>query len=1343
MKRLKISLIVLLSAIFALAFCLFVAACNDTNTYTLTFVTNGGTHISPITTKEGAKITPPSDPELEGCVFAGWYLNENFDGDAQTLPTVMPAENRTYYARFLPAHTLTLDVNGGTLATTSYSVGHGVNLAEFLKDIRPSRGQLRFAGWYLDDNALLDTDTMQGDVTLVAQWEAPYTVQVYLQQLNDEQTEATDKYTLSQEYSVDDGWALLGKEFFANLAVPNYILYGDHDGSLFIKEIEETGNVFTLYYNLKTYTITYDANDNGDATGQMESEKYPHGAIVQLRNCAFSRTGYRFAAWSLDSDEFYTPPTTAFHITQNYTIYALWDRGYVNESDPSDIVFISAVLQSGIGRAYRVNGDQVIKEGFLESNANIPWVYEFTFYYDDGDQIGRIDTKNGTFCYRGGEEGIYIGYDYATEQYQFDVMYMDGYGEAVWGTVDAAGGINFGNNFGTYTYDEVYSDYRFNYVDVITQQETGEYFFFRVYAQLPDGATEADGFVGTFVVQGYESGTYLLFEVYYSELSYTLALELDGYGNARELCVDPNSGEKEIISEGTYRATENYEDYMGEWQYVATNGSTDLSRFVLSLLSYDNESLPVYLMYDDSLAGTLAAASGGEARLKLGGYNSAVYYPNGTGGNAIYGAFLVSGEVNLSFMPYEDGQVSGLMIFVVDWTRSGDFIGTFTLNDDGFIVDGNGTLTGYVGSSPYLEIPDRVTAIADDALNYNRTEVSLRTVIIPASVQSIGARAFENDYTLSQVVFLATTPINIDWSSSVNPFRWPRGDFVIIVPEGYEDVYRAAWADCPYKITSFAELNDRPEWEIEDGVLISYNNKDSDPRDLDLKIPDGVTEIAARVFFALDYIRSIDLNGVITVGEDAFAQCTGLVSVTATNLRNIGAGAFALCELLTEIYLPSAVTLGDEAFSGCYLLTRVTLGAQIAEIGSYSFAYCATEAEDMTVFVVFEGSSAPTIGGNAFYGCVARRISVDTISTALKFYGEASWRSYILSLWVREAAESPLVGDWVNLQTLEPATFNGRAELFMVEVWLYEINGSTVIFYVPNDSSTGYTTISATYAGGEISFAYGNLSYLLVRTNASVTYTNGQETLTLNLSEADFSDYPFQIPATFNGASITIDVTFNGISSSDVVISGRRYAVTFSLTNARTFTYVSRANDTIGPYTAADGSQVTFRYSGTLIYATGTLNIDGQTITGTIGWVATQENNTTFNISIPWRSTNYLVTVVITGDDTFTYTWAVGSTRKVITAANGAGAVAVVYDKTGAISTLQLMLPEVVGAASVTVESTYQLQEDGSYLFFVNFMVEKHDEVTGDYYYEPSPLNGTYHVTIDFDGETCTIIKTA
>ena len=59
--------------------------------YTLTFDTNGGSAIAPITQDYGTAITAPADPTKTGYTFAGW---------TPAIPTTMPAENLTVTAQW-------------------------------------------------------------------------------------------------------------------------------------------------------------------------------------------------------------------------------------------------------------------------------------------------------------------------------------------------------------------------------------------------------------------------------------------------------------------------------------------------------------------------------------------------------------------------------------------------------------------------------------------------------------------------------------------------------------------------------------------------------------------------------------------------------------------------------------------------------------------------------------------------------------------------------------------------------------------------------------------------------------------------------------------------------------------------------------------------------------------------------------------------------------------------------------------------------------------------------------------------------------------------------------------
>ena len=106
------------------------------NRYTITFDTDGGSAIAPITQDYGTAVTAPADPTRTGYTFAGW---------TPAIPETMPAEDLTIKAKWtVNTYTITYDLDGGTAEgnPASYTVESGaITLAE------PAKPGYTFTGW--------------------------------------------------------------------------------------------------------------------------------------------------------------------------------------------------------------------------------------------------------------------------------------------------------------------------------------------------------------------------------------------------------------------------------------------------------------------------------------------------------------------------------------------------------------------------------------------------------------------------------------------------------------------------------------------------------------------------------------------------------------------------------------------------------------------------------------------------------------------------------------------------------------------------------------------------------------------------------------------------------------------------------------------------------------------------------------------------------------------------------------------------------------------------------------------------------------------------------------------
>ena len=117
----------------------------------------------------------------------------------------------------------------------------------------------------------------------------------------------------------------------------------------------------------------------------------------------------------------------------------------------------------------------------------------------------------------------------------------------------------------------------------------------------------------------------------------------------------------------------------------------------------------------------------------------------------------------------------------------------------------------------------------------------------------------------------------------------------------------------------------------------------------------SVTSIGNYAFYYCRSLTSVTIpNSVTSIGVGAFTGCSSLTSVHITDLAAWCGISFAgpnplyyahhlfvNGEEITDLVIPDGVTsIGDKAFSECSSLTSVTIPNSVTSIGSYAFEGC-------------------------------------------------------------------------------------------------------------------------------------------------------------------------------------------------------------------------------------------------------------------------------------------------------------------------------------------------------------------------------------------------------------------
>lgn len=278
----------------------------------------------------------------------------------------------------------------------------------------------------------------------------------------------------------------------------------------------------------------------------------------------------------------------------------------------------------------------------------------------------------------------------------------------------------------------------------------------------------------------------------------------------------------------------------------------------------------------------------------------------------------------------------------------------------------------------------------------------LATVDLPVSVRHIGAYAFYNSQSLTEL-------FGNDTGSAL------------------EDVGDYAFANCTVlNNVQFANgLREIGQYAFY-GCIQLYNNS-ADPH---LLVPSTVTRIGSYAFRDTALWSSVEADSVIYAGnwavgysgspaeitlsetvegiaDYAFYNARALQSCGSLSLaRHIGVGAFYGCSSLLVAALNNNIAeIGVNTFSGCASLWRVTFPSRLTSIGRSAFYNCAG-----LLSIDLSSTRTETIGERAFYGCGAlsdARLGSRVQSIGLRaFYGCSSLSDVTIPESVREIGEA-------------------------------------------------------------------------------------------------------------------------------------------------------------------------------------------------------------------------------------------------------------------------------------------------------------------------------------------------
>ena len=341
----------------------------NTNKYTITFDTNGGSEIAPITQDYGTKITAPDNPTRKGYTFKGWD---------KEIPETMPAENITVKAQWeINQYTITFDTNGGSeIAPITQDYGTKITAPD-----NPTRKGYTFKGW---DKEIPETMPAE-NITVKAQWEI-------------------NQYTITFDTNGGSEIAPITQDYGTKITAPDNPTRKGYTFKGWDKEIPETMPAENItvkaQWEINQYTITFDTNGGSEIAPITQD----YGTEITAPDNP-TRKGYTFKGWDKEIPE--TMPA------ENITVKAQWEiNQYTIAFDTNGGSEIAPITQdygteitapdNPTRKGYTFKGwDKEIPKTMPAENITVKaqWEinqYTITFDTNGGSEIAPITQDYGT-----------------------------------------------------------------------------------------------------------------------------------------------------------------------------------------------------------------------------------------------------------------------------------------------------------------------------------------------------------------------------------------------------------------------------------------------------------------------------------------------------------------------------------------------------------------------------------------------------------------------------------------------------------------------------------------------------------------------------------------------------------------------------------------------------------------------------------------------------------------------------------------------------------------------------------------------------------------------------------